>query len=187
MGTKSTEILKIVEAARVNGLSDHHVDRLQHLGANPRLLDILVKRSVAKVKHKDLIPRHKESEFSSRAISNLSAGDCWAFNNDIATLLESGEETELCDSHKDSCTSWRSYAFKLLGLHFESDVDIEKALQIADNRLIDGRHRSAAVGYGLIHTLWPFRNPWTLYNWLRSLEHAHADIHYRVKNIIKVP
>ena len=91
------------------------------------------------------------------------------------------------DTSDDTDVSWKTEALRLLGFPSKESPLIANALEIADDRFIRGLYRSAAVAYGLIHLIWPNQNPWTLFNWKRSLQKAHPDIFDRINSIISEP
>jgi len=186
---KSLEIRSIVQEAKENGISIDHIRRLQQLSAKPKLIEILAKRSTARSQTEFVTLNPKRPSLTDRhyIIRHLQVGDCWQFHNAIAAVLEAGKMTELSDSNNDTNLSWQLEAFELLGFPSSDTLVITDALGIADERFIRSLYRSAAVAYGLIHLIWPCQNPWTLFNWLRSLEHAHPDIRDRVSNLIMEP
>ena len=187
--SRSLEILAIVKSARAIGLSEEHIRQLETLGAKPELVHILKKQQAATNRDISTYKEAGQAAFSDKRnlLRCLHKGDCWSFHNAIAAVLEKGDMTEFTNSGSNAAAYWKAEAFGLLGLPYEESTPIADALRIADDRFTRGLYRSAAVAYGLAHLIWPSQNPWTLYNWRRSLGHAHPDICDRTINIIPVP
>jgi hypothetical protein len=188
MKMNSLEVMSIVREAKERGLSQDHIQRLQALGARSTLIAALGRIAIARKQVKDSDRKTDQTSLQKGLciIDSLKTGDCWGLHNAIATSLELNTTSETNDSNNDRDIEGRHEALTLLGLSHTDQVDIADALRIADDRFVRRLYRSAAVAYGLIHLIWPEKNPWTLYNWSRSLEEAHPDLYIRaIKHVTK--
>jgi hypothetical protein len=188
--TKSAEIYKIVQEAREYGASEDNLRQLKRLGAHPRIGELLKQETEQMQQAGTSNPRDIRKSITDNSTyfrTLLEEGNCWEFNRAIClSVIEDIRQTEPTTKSREDY-NLQQEARILIGLKDEVAGGIAEALETADSRFIRGLYRSSAIAYGLIHLAWPNENPWTLYNWMRSLERAHPDIYSLVKNLIPHP
>ena len=188
MAPRALEICSIVQRARLKGLTGAQLLRLKALDASPKLIALLEKHNYP-TRDGSSQETGANSQYTEqhRALAFLRNGNCWGFHDVICHKIQSDQRTNSAKVPMETNDDWKTEALTMLGLRDEADPDTAAGLRVADARFIGQLFRSAAVAYGLTHLLWPHSNPWTLYNWMRSLERAHPDIYTRIYQLIPKP
>jgi hypothetical protein len=177
----SLQVVKLVNSLRLGLINlDDAVLELKELGVNERL-PTLLKRYMTEKACPDA-GSLESTEAHTNIISNSQAGLICLQKNDINGFhqnvkLDVLARTDACDNDCLSISETEAGLYReLLGIDV-SILDVNLCLNIADSRFSCSLFRSAGIAYGITHFLFPFSNPWTLWNWKRALYRTHPQIY----------
>lgn len=192
---KALQTIRIVQDFRANRVSQGDaLIRLADSGAPARLLFLLNKLSQrvpapAPTGNDDAVFQIQSQDYLSIAASFLDSSDLLSFHQLVQASAAPGSTyLPAVEDYGDTANrEQRSRLFEILQIQNRIDHEegnIQACLAVADDRFTRNLYRSAGVAYGIVHLLFPFANPWTLWNWKRSIEHTHPSIHIQTKFIV---